>query len=88
MDVNTSNLLSRIYEADAPQMGQQTLELWKVLALDYVNNPMWQPRRNINDERLLDIGKKRYILYLIVFISCFNPYSLYFIFFRSLSCTR
>jgi len=54
LDINTSTLLSRIYEAD-PSM--HTLELWKVLALDYVNNPMWQPRRVVNDDRLHDIGE-------------------------------
>ena len=55
LDINTSNILSRIYDTDA--VGIQTLELWKVLALDYVNNPMWQPRRAVNDDRLLDLGK-------------------------------
>lgn len=57
LDVNTSNILSRIYDADG-SVGQ-TLDLWKVLALDYVNNPMWQPRRAVNDDRLLEIDPAR-----------------------------
>jgi len=62
LDINTSNILSRIYDTDAnaaATIGIQTLELWKVLALDYVNNPMWQPRRAVNDDHLLDIDPAR-----------------------------
>lgn len=56
LDINTSSILARIYDAD---QGIHNLDLWKVLALDYVNNPMWQPRRIVNDDRLHDVDPSR-----------------------------
>ncbi len=81
LDINTSSILARIYDAD---QGIHNLELWKVLALDYVNNPMWQPRRIVNDDRLHDVGQ-----FLFTPNTIFTLFSKWFslLLCRSLSCT-
>jgi len=58
LDINSSSILARIYDEATP-LNILTLELWKVLATDYVNNPMWQPSRAVNDSRLLEIDPSR-----------------------------
>jgi hypothetical protein len=49
-------ILGKIYATDS---SIRTLELWKTLAQDYVNNPLWQPKRGFIDERVVDIYPSR-----------------------------
>ncbi len=49
-------ILGKIYATDS---SIRTLELWKTLAQDYVNNPLWQPKRGFIDERVVDIDPSR-----------------------------
>jgi len=54
-DPNSAEILNKIYATDS---SIRTLELWKTLAQDFVNNPIWQPKRlyeRIGDERLIDV---------------------------------
>jgi len=58
LDINSSTILARIYDITTP-INIVTLEMWKILAADYVNNPMWQPSRAIDDNRLMEIDPSR-----------------------------
>lgn len=88
LDINSSTILARIYDTTTP-LNIVTLEMWKILAADYVNNPMWQPSRAIDDTRVMEIGKPSlhtfyfntvYSIYRT--ITCFCTVSA-----RSITCT-
>lgn len=49
-------ILGKIYATDS---SIRTLELWKTLAQEYVNNHLWQPKRGFIDERVVDIDPSR-----------------------------
>jgi hypothetical protein len=54
-DPNSAEILNKIYATDS---SIRTLELWKTLAQDFVNNQNWLPKRlyeRIGDERLIDV---------------------------------
>ncbi|RYG66198.1 hypothetical protein EON64_10320 [archaeon] len=46
LDGHAAEILRKIY---ATNSSVRTLELWKHLADDYVNNPHWVPRRVVDD---------------------------------------
>jgi hypothetical protein len=50
-DSNSIDILHKIYATDT---SVRTLDMWKVLANDFINNPAWMPRRVI-DDRLYDV---------------------------------
>jgi hypothetical protein len=55
-DHSACEILGKIYATDS---SIRTLELWKTLAQDYVNNHLWQPKRGFIDERVVDIDPSR-----------------------------
>lgn len=50
-DANASEILNKIYATDS---SVRTLDFWKYLANEFVNNPSWIPRRVV-DDRLYDV---------------------------------
>lgn len=55
-DPASADILGKIYATDS---SIRTLDYWKTLAIDYVNNIAWQPKRSFLDERVIDIDPSR-----------------------------
>lgn len=50
-DAHSAEILHKIYATDS---SVRTLDMWKYLATEFVNNALWVPRR-VTDERLYDV---------------------------------